>query len=795
MPLVPSSRPQATGGSAPTPSETLEGEIFHVTFYNPQTGHTIAAVQAKGYRAPMTVVGKLADVQPGESVRLEGTWTVHPVYGRQFAVSRCATSRPGTAEAMRRYLGSGLVPGLGLVLAERLVNHFGEAVWEVLDHEPQRVAEVPGIGAKRTAWLCDAWAEHRALRDLIHFLSEHGINTLYGPRLLQTLGPGALAILRANPYRVAQEVPAVGFAAADALASEQGTPPGATTRLHAGVEAALLRATAEGHTYLPHEVLVEAAQRVLHLEEREVIEAAIQQLLIAERLIAPQAPRPAMGPSPLPAPRPASPASPATPATPRSGRAVRVYAAVSPARALDPLSPLYLPAYWHTEVSLAARLRAVAGRTLPADGTRVRAWLARWCAHEALALAPEQEQAVLQGTTCGALVLTGGPGSGKTTTLRALVGVLRAMGRSVLLAAPTGKAAKRMAEVIGLEAHTLHRLLGAQPGNRFRHDERNPLAADALVVDEASMLDLFLADATLRALGPQTQLILVGDSDQLPSVGPGQVLRDVLAVGQVPTVRLTQIFRQAQESQIIQNAARIRAGESPTLIPPSAPSGGGTSGDCVFVQARGATALETAARWAVDEVPQRLRLDAGADIQVLAPLTRSVAALNERLQARLNPRRPGVPERPHGALALRMGDRVIQTANDYRLQVFNGETGQVVSIDAGGGITVDYGDRRVAYGAGDLYALDHAYALTVHRAQGSEWPAVVVVLTQADAPLLSRPLLYTALTRAKRCAVLVGEAHAYARAAATAESMARYTGLSELLTASERGEAHEQAWG
>ncbi len=726
-----SSHPRATGGSSSPPPETLEGEIIRVTFYNPQTGHTIAAVQVKGHPAPITVLGKLPDVQPGEGVRLEGTWTVHPVYGRQFAASRCATGRPGTAEAMRRYLGSGMVPGLGLVLAERLVNHFGASVLDVLDHEPGRVAEVPGIGAKRTAWLREAWAEHRALRDIIQFLSEHGI--------------------------------------------------GAATRLHAGVEAALLRATADGHTYLPHGLLVEEAQQVLSLDARDTIEAAVQQLLIAGRMLAPQASPAAVRAAPVAVP-------PATAATPRSGRAVRVFAAAPPALALDQTSPLYLPAYWRTEVSLAARLRAVAARTLSVDRERVRAWLARWCAREGLALAAEQEQAVLQGVTCGLLVLTGGPGSGKTTTLRALVGVLRATRRSVRLAAPTGKAAKRMAEVIGLEAQTLHRLLGAQPGNRFAHDETNPLPADVLVVDEASMLDLFLADATLRALGPQTQLILVGDGDQLPSVGPGQVLRDMLASGQIPTVQLTHIFRQAQESSIIQNAAHIRSGEPPILVPPS--PRGSVPGDCVFVPARGANAVEVVARWVVDELPQRLRLDPCTDIQVLAPLTRSVAALNERLQARLNPRRPSVPERPHGALALRVGDRVIQTANEYRLQVFNGETGQVVSIDAGGGITVDYGDRRVAYGAGDLYHLDHAYALTVHRAQGSEWPAVVVVLTQADAPLLSRPLLYTALTRAKRCAVLVGEPQAYARAAAEAESTARYTGLVELLTAGESGEAH-----
>jgi exodeoxyribonuclease V alpha subunit len=360
------------------------------------------------------------------------------------------------------------------------------------------------------------------------------------------------------------------------------------------------------------------------------------------------------------------------------------------------------------------------------------------------------------------------------------VGLLRALRRSVVLAAPTGKAAKRMAEVVGVEARTLHRVLGARPGNRFAHDETNPLGADVLIVDEASMLDLFLADATLRALGPRTQLILVGDGDQLPSVGPGQVLRDLLSAATIPVVRLTHVFRQAEASAIVRNAARIRAGAPPEMAAP--PASGALGSDCVFIPARGAAALEVAARWAADELPRRLGLDPLADVQVLAPLTRRVAALNDRLQERLNPARPGVPERPHGALALRLGDRVIQTANDYRLEVFNGETGRIVSVEDDGGALVDFGDRKVTYAVADLYHLDHAYALTVHRAQGSEWPAIVVVLTAADGPLLARPLLYTALTRAKRYAVLVGDPDAYARAAAEVASTARYSGLARLLS-------------
>jgi exodeoxyribonuclease V alpha subunit len=786
--------PQLSAQPTPTrpaaPDATLEGEILRITFYNPETGHTIAQLQARGLPAPVAVVGKLPDVQPGESVRVEGRWTSHPTYGRQFAVTHCATSRPGTAAAMQRYLGSGLVPGLGQVLAERLVAHFGADVLDILDNQVERVAEVPGIGAKRMAWLRAAWAEHRALRAIIQLLYENGISTLYAHRVYHAFGPSAPAILGANPYRLAQEVPAIGFVAADRIARRRGTPPGAPARLQAGVEAALLSATTAGHTYLPASKLLEEARHLLELEAREPVEAAVQQLLAGGRLVAPRAQSPlAPGAPPATPERVAAPSAHAPVTRQRGGRAVRVFPAAAPAVALEATTSIYLPAYWRTEVSLAARLRRAAARSAEVREERAWDWLARWSARHGLTLAPEQERAALAGATCGVLVLTGGPGSGKTTTLRALVGLLRTMDQSVMLAAPTGKAARRMAEVIGAEAQTLHRLLGAQPGNRFTHDETNTLEADVLIVDEASMLDIFLADAALRALGPRTRLILVGDGDQLPSVGPGQVLRDLLASELVPRVRLTHIFRQARESAIVQNAARVRAGESPALIAPAA-MGEPLTADCVFVAGRGGAALDVAVRWVVEELPRRLRLDPHTEIQVLAPLTRSVAALNERLQARLNPTVAGVPERPRGALPLRLGDRVIQTANDYRLQVFNGETGRIVAIEEGGGLVVDYGDRRVAYGVGDLYHLDHAYALTVHRSQGSEWPAVVLVLTQADAPLLSRPLLYTALTRAKRCAVLVGDAAAYARAAAEGESTVRYTGLKELLAGSTSGAEH-----
>ncbi|MDP9375256.1 MAG: AAA family ATPase, partial [Chloroflexota bacterium] len=408
------------------------------------------------------------------------------------------------------------------------------------------------------------------------------------------------------------------------------------------------------------------------------------------------------------------------------------------------------------------------------------AWLAN--DEAARALSDEQRAAVRAAATAGCFVLTGGPGVGKTTTVRALVRCLQALDRSVALAAPTGKAAKRLGDVVGLEARTIHRLLGAGPRG-FRHGPREPLPFDATIVDEASMLDTQLARAVVSAIGPRGQLILVGDADQLPSVGPGQVLRDLLASGLVPSVQLATVFRQAAQSQIVRNAHRIRQGELPELPPPSALREGV---DCVFVPAPAGRVAEVAAEWAAARLPRLLGL-APQEVQTLAPLTRVCQALNSALQARLNPPR-GQDERPHGALPLRLGDRVIQTRNNYTLGVFNGDGGVIAGIEPDE-VTVDFGDGRVvAYAPADVLDLDHAYCLTVHRSQGSEWPGVVLLVSSSHGPMLSRNLLYTALTRARRAAVLVGDEAAIARAVAEVRDQRRSTGLAALLAGTEGGD-------
>jgi len=522
---MPTIRAQASD----SPMQVLGGEVLRVTYYNPINGYTILHIRASAGAEIETLVGRLPGVQPGELLQAEGRWIEHPVYGRQFAAERYSSSSPTTVEGLVRYLGSGLISGLGPVLADRLVARFGERILEVLDGEPWRIGEVPGIGAKRLDWLQNAWTRHRAMRDIMGFLCDNDISVAFVPRIYEQFGVDAPLVLAANPYRLCQEIPSVGFEAAERLARAYGIPERATVRLHAGIEAALRAATEEGHSYTPTEELLARAHQVLGPLDGAMVKDSLQQLILSGRLLAPtlesssvQAEETLVAPT----------APPSLTQRRQGGRAVRVFVAPSEL-ALEPHTPIYLPAYWRTECSLARRVAERSARSVAVDDTRVRAWIERWSAREGITLAPEQQQAILDASSCHLFLLTGGPGSGKTTTLRALVGLLRAMGKSVFLAAPTGKAAKRMREVTGIEAKTLHRMLGAQPENRFAHDEEHPLAANVLIIDEVSMLDMFLADATLRAAGPQTQVILVGDSDQLPSVGPGQVLHDLLQSGTV----------------------------------------------------------------------------------------------------------------------------------------------------------------------------------------------------------------------------------------------------------------------
>ncbi len=752
------------------PVEGVEGVVERVTFHNPENGFSVLRVRVRGRREASVVVGTLPAVQPGERLIMAGRWRTDPRHGVQFRAAAAEVRPPATRDETVRYLGSGLIPQLGPTLAARIVAHFGDATLAVLDTAPARVREVPGIGPTRAAALAAAWEEHRALRAVSAFLTAHELDARYAPRLVAAYGVAAPGVLAANPYRLVAEIPGLGFHAADRLGRDLGVRETAPARLQAAVHAAALRAGEAGHTRTPRALLAAAAAALAGVEEGLVGPALAQ--LLGGGVLATGAD---LAPSPRTAPLFAPPGALAPPPDSAATGGLRIYeppvaAAPDPG---DDGAGIGLRGLVRAEQALAARLRDLATRPSGLGAAAVARWLADDA--DARALSAEQHEAVRAAATRGLFILTGGPGVGKTTTVKTLVRCLVALGRAVALAAPTGKAAQRLGDVVGAEARTLHRLLGAGPRG-FRHGERDPLPYDTVIVDEASMLDTRLARAVVGAIGPQGQLILVGDADQLPSVGPGQVLRDALAGGRLPAATLTTVFRQAARSAIVRNAHRIRRGEAPDLAPAAAL---GEEADCIFVPTAPDRVAAVAAEWAAERLPRYLGGDVGA-VQTLAPLVRVCQVLNGALQGRLNPAR-GQAERPHGALALRVGDRVIQTRNNYTLGVVNGDTGVLVAI-APGAVTVDFGAGRVvAYAAADLLDLDHAYCLTVHRAQGSEWPGVVLLVSSAHGRMLSRNLLYTALTRARRAAVIVGDEAAIARAVAETRDRERRTGLAALL--------------
>lgn len=756
--------------TAEAATSTLEGSVERVTFYNPQTGFSVVRLRLRGRREPVAVVGTLPAVQPGERVLLTGRWQTDPRHGAQFRPESAVVQPPSGVEDLRRYLGSGLIRQIGPVLAERIVGTFGEQTLDVLDAHPERVREVPGVGRQRATAIAAAWSAHRALRAVAAFLAEHQLDTRFAARLVAAYGAETPRVLGANPYRLVGEVPGLGFPAADRLGQSLGVRPAAAPRLQAAVHAALLRAAEQGHTRLTRDALVAAAAALAKVDPGLVAPAVAQ--LQAGGVVADtsQATRDVD----VDASTSTSTSGRAVPTASAAGGRLRIYEPAGAASSAAGGLGLGLLPLVRAEDFLAARLRVLASRPPVVSAERVAAWLA--ADRDARALSDEQRAAVRAAALDGCFVLTGGPGVGKTTTVRVLVRCLQALRRSVALAAPTGKAAKRLGDVVALEARTVHRLLGAGPIG-FRHGSTEPLPMDVVIIDEASMLDTQLARAVVSAIAPGSQLILVGDADQLPSVGPGQVLRDLLASGVIPSARLETVFRQAAQSQIVTNAHRIRQGQPPELAPAKALLRGV---DCVFVPAAPERLAEVAAEWAARHLPRALDV-APADVQTLAPLTRVCQVVNSLLQQRLNPPRDDRPERPHGALALRVGDRVIQTRNNYSLEVFNGDTGSVQTIGADG-LTIDFGDGRVVtYAAGDMLDLDHAYCLTVHRAQGSEWPGVVVLASSSFGPMLSRNLLYTALTRARRAAVLIGDELAIVRAVAETRDQERHTGLAGLL--------------
>jgi exodeoxyribonuclease V alpha subunit len=727
----------------------LDAVLERITYANQETGYTVARVATNRSSDLLTVVGPLLGAQPGESLRLHGRWASHPQYGRQFQVDTYTTVLPATIQGIRRYLGSGLIKGIGPKMAERIVDHFGQATLEVIEQAPARLVEVPGLGPKRTAMITAAWAEQQAIKEVMVFLQGIGVSTSLAVRIYKTYRDDAIEVVRREPYRLASDVWGIGFKTADQIAQRLGIPHDSPQRVKAGLQFALSEASEDGHCYLPETELVAAASELLGVDPG-LAGRCLEELVAEEGVVA----------EPLPT-------------------------VVSPDVREGTRRAIWLVPFHRAEAALAGGLL----RLLEARGDRL-AWSQAvdwpvaldWLSQRTgVTLAPEQEAAVRLALTQRVAVLTGGPGCGKSYSVRAIVNLARAKRTKVLLAAPTGRAAKRLGELAGLEAATLHRLLQLRPGGDAAFDRDHPLDADLVVVDEASMLDVLLANKLVKAIPPGAHLLLVGDVDQLPSVGAGEVLRDLLAAERLPRVRLTHVFRQAQRSGVITNAHRINAGQSPITR--------GLDDFFLFPQDDPERVADLIVEIVANRLPGRFGLDPRQEVQVLCPMHRGPAGagvLNERLQAALTPGREGLAERRFGGRVYRVGDKVMQIRNNYdkgTAGVFNGSVGVVTALSLEEQelrVLLDE-DEEVAYGFDELDELTHAYAVSIHRSQGSEYPCVVVPVTTSAWLMLQRNLLYTAVTRAKRMVVLVGSRRALAKAVRTQGAGRRYTTLTQRL--------------
>ncbi|MFC3997138.1 AAA family ATPase [Nocardiopsis sediminis] len=759
----------------------LEGVLERVTYANEDTGYTVAKVDNGRGGELTTVVGALLGAQPGESLRMRGRWGSHPQYGRQFLVEDYSTVLPATVQGVRRYLGSGLVKGIGPRLAERIVEYFGVEALDVIEKTPERLIEVPKLGPKRTKLIADAWEEQKAIKEVMVFLQGIEVSTSLAVRIYKKYGDDSIRVVREEPYKLASDVWGIGFKTADTIARAVGIPHDSPQRVMAGIQFTLSESTSDGHCYLPEERLIADAVKILQVDSGLVIDC-LADLVADEGVVSERIPGP-------------------------DGA---------------PVTAVYLVPFQRAEVALAAQLRTLLrhpddrlGAFAGVDWDKALSWLRTRTGAD---LAPEQEAAVRLALTRKVAVLTGGPGCGKSFTVASVITLAAAKRAKIILAAPTGRAAKRMTELTGHDASTVHRLLELKPGGDASFDRDRPLDCDLLVVDEASMLDLLLANKLAKAVPPGAHLLLVGDVDQLPSVGAGQVLRDLLAHGEsrddpagtpglpdppalpdpdpdsdsdpgpsavgspIPSVRLTHVFRQAQQSGVVVNAHRINRGKPPELD-------GMTDFflfPCDDTDEAAALTVDVVAR----RIPRKFGLDPRRDIQVLTPMHRGPAGagnLNTQLQAALTPPGDGVAERRFGGRVFRVGDKVTQIRNNYDKGangVFNGTLGVVTGIDSDAQeLTVRTDeDEDIAYDFGELDELTHAYAVTVHRSQGSEYPAVVIPVTTSAWMMLQRNLLYTAITRAKKLVVLVGSRKAIAQAVRNASAGRRHTALAHRLS-------------
>lgn len=715
----------------PAPQDGLSGLIERVTFHSEETGFAVLRVKVEGRQDLVTVVGSLPTVAEGEWITAEGRWERDREHGMQLKADFMKCSEPTSREGIEKYLGSGLIKGIGPVYAKKLVGKFGEEIFDIIDHHSSRLEEIEGIGSGRRKKIKEAWAEQKVIREIMVFLHSHGVGTSRATRIYKTYGENAISTVRSNPYLLARDINGIGFKTADQVAQKLGIPLDSIIRARGGLVHTLSEATTSGHCALPREALLENTAKALEVNQ-SVIEEALARLAVDGEIVEEEI----------------------------AGEIL-----------------VFLPKLRTAEQGIAEKIKKLARS--PAGYPEIDVDKAiEWCEKKTgKTLAESQRSAVRETLNQRLSIITGGPGVGKTTLVNTLLLILRAKKVQCLLCAPTGRAAKRLSETTGLEAKTIHRLLEFKGGG-FTRNEDLPLECDLLVVDETSMVDVSLMHNLLKALPPQAHLLLVGDVDQLPSVGPGAVLASLIESQVVAVTRLTEIFRQAAESHIITNAHRINAGRMPEEGPKDS--------DFHFIERDEAEAIQhVVVQMAKERIPAKLDCHPIRDIQILCPMNRGslgARAMNELLQNALNPLRPGEVPIERFGWQFRLRDKVIQTHNNYDKEVFNGDIGQIAAIDPGEReLIIRFEGRDVVYDFNELDEISLAYAVTIHKSQGSEFPAVVIPIAMQQYMLLQRNLIYTGVTRGKKLVVLVGEKKALGSAVHNFRTTPRYSGLLQRL--------------